>query len=52
VVDTGPGISEEALERLFVPFERLTAEFSGVEGTASACRCPSASPTPWAAPWS
>jgi CheY-like chemotaxis protein/nitrogen-specific signal transduction histidine kinase len=33
VVDTGPGISEEALERLFVPFERLTAEFSGVEGT-------------------
>jgi PAS domain S-box-containing protein len=33
VVDTGPGISAEALERLFVPFERLTAEFSGVEGT-------------------
>jgi signal transduction histidine kinase/CheY-like chemotaxis protein len=33
VADTGPGISEEALERLFVPFERLTAEFSGVEGT-------------------
>jgi PAS domain S-box-containing protein len=33
VVDTGPGISEEALERLFVPFERLTAEFTGVEGT-------------------
>jgi signal transduction histidine kinase/CheY-like chemotaxis protein len=33
VVDTGPGIGEEALERLFVPFERLTAEFTGVEGT-------------------
>jgi K+-sensing histidine kinase KdpD len=33
LVDTRPGISEEALERLFVPFERLTAEFTGVEGT-------------------
>ncbi|HEU4400194.1 MAG TPA: PAS domain S-box protein [Actinomycetota bacterium] len=33
VADNGPGISSEALERLFVPFERLTAEFSGVEGT-------------------
>jgi len=33
VADTGPGIGSEALERLFVPFERLTAEFSGVEGT-------------------
>jgi PAS domain S-box-containing protein len=33
VADTGPGIADEALERLFVPFERLTAEFTGVEGT-------------------
>jgi PAS domain S-box-containing protein len=33
VADTGPGIAPEAVERLFVPFERLTAEFSGVEGT-------------------
>ena len=33
VADTGPGIAPEALQRLFVPFERLTAEFSGVEGT-------------------
>jgi CheY-like chemotaxis protein len=33
VTDTGPGIAPEALELLFVPFERLTAEFSGVEGT-------------------
>jgi PAS domain S-box-containing protein len=33
VADTGPGIPPEALDRLFVPFERLTAEFTGVEGT-------------------
>src|SRR6266508_1067932 len=33
VADNGPGIGAQALERLFVPFERLTAEFSGVEGT-------------------
>jgi PAS domain S-box-containing protein len=33
VADTGPGIAADALERLFVPFERLTAEFTGVEGT-------------------
>ena len=33
VADTGPGIPPAAMERLFVPFERLTAEFSGVEGT-------------------
>ena len=33
VADTGPGIAADALERLFIPFERLTAEFTGVEGT-------------------
>jgi CheY-like chemotaxis protein len=33
VADTGPGIAPAALERLFIPFERLTAEFTGVEGT-------------------
>jgi signal transduction histidine kinase/CheY-like chemotaxis protein len=32
VADTGPGIAEEALERLFVPFERLGGEQRGVEG--------------------
>ncbi|MEQ1861121.1 MAG: PAS domain-containing protein [Chthoniobacteraceae bacterium] len=33
VTDTGPGIAEDRLARLFVPFERLGAEASGVEGT-------------------
>ena len=33
VTDTGMGIQEEALGRLFVPFERLGAEQSGIEGT-------------------
>jgi CheY-like chemotaxis protein len=33
VADTGPGIAADALERLFIPFERLTAEFTDVEGT-------------------
>ena len=33
VVDTGIGISEEAIERLFTPFERLDAPSRGIEGT-------------------
>ena len=33
VSDTGPGIAPEKRERLWVPFDRLDAESSGVEGT-------------------
>ncbi|HEV8420372.1 MAG TPA: PAS domain S-box protein [Actinomycetota bacterium] len=33
VADDGPGIAPEYMSRLFVPFERLGAENSGVEGT-------------------
>jgi PAS domain S-box-containing protein len=33
VTDTGRGIPSDALNRLFVPFERLGAEHSGIEGT-------------------
>jgi PAS domain S-box-containing protein len=33
VSDTGIGIAAEHIERLFVPFDRLGAESSGVEGT-------------------
>ncbi|HEX6676887.1 MAG TPA: ATP-binding protein [Actinomycetes bacterium] len=33
VADSGPGIPDQALDQLFVPFERLAASFTGVEGT-------------------
>jgi PAS domain S-box-containing protein len=33
VTDTGPGISVERMARLFLPFERLGAEQTGIEGT-------------------
>ncbi len=33
VTDTGPGLTPEKLSRLFIPFERLGAEQSQVEGT-------------------
>jgi len=33
VADTGPGISAGDLERVFVPFERLGAEQTAIEGT-------------------
>ena len=32
VADTGPGIGPEALDQLFVPFERLGGEQTGIEG--------------------
>jgi signal transduction histidine kinase/ActR/RegA family two-component response regulator len=33
VTDTGPGLSPENIERIFIPFERLGAEQTAVEGT-------------------
>ncbi len=33
VTDTGPGIPDDKIHRLFVPFDRLEAEQKGVEGT-------------------
>lgn len=33
VSDTGPGIAPDALAKLFIPFERLAAAESGIEGT-------------------
>ena len=33
VTDTGSGIAKDQLDKLFMPFERLGAEFKKVEGT-------------------
>ena len=33
ITDTGPGIAPAMLEHLFIPFDRLGAEQSGIEGT-------------------
>jgi signal transduction histidine kinase/CheY-like chemotaxis protein len=33
ISDTGPGLSADDLTRIFVPFERLGAEQTGIEGT-------------------
>ena len=33
VIDTGIGVASEDLDRLFQPFERLSADGTGVEGT-------------------
>jgi len=41
IADTGPGIAPENLSKLFMPFERLGAEFTVVDGTGiglSLCR--------------
>jgi PAS domain S-box-containing protein len=33
IADSGPGIAQDKLDRLFRPFERLDAEQTGIEGT-------------------
>ena len=48
VSDTGPGISPENIERIFVPFERLGAEQTTVEGTGIGLPLAEHSPTPCA----
>jgi signal transduction histidine kinase len=51
VTDTGLGITPEAQQRLFVPFERLSVEQTAVEGSGLGLPSPSGWPKRWAGPW-